>query len=737
MKRILKYIRKADYRHFISLSITAFFVFLTFWIFPDSLVRMSEAARDIVCSFGYYFNGLLQLEYDVPALVNELSSVDMSLSFPENFEVFKVSWSNYWDMFFTGENFVNYLILVLDILYNFSRFLLLIFIPLVLVFYLLFLRIFKKHNNDYNVDSKPLRKAKEFGDRVYLPVIRWFSSFKTFYAQHRRYVTFWLWIWCLNFNVITIAVEFVSFYLYFVVSYDFPSIFVQLYKLFSDLYVLIDFIPGWIWGFIALYVLNAIRHNIGYARLRRHENHNCGFVKDLPIVNLTCGTVGKKKTTMTTAMALLQEKMFRQDSLDIMLGLDMKFPNFPWVNLENALKDAKSKHQIYNLATYESYIKHLRFCFYESLRGDEDTVKTLKRHLRKKFGLTHNNFIFDYDYVRYGLEYFDELKVINVWDAILSYSKLYYIYTLKSSMIQSNYSVRLDGIVSDLGNLPMRDDDFYERDRMNYECNSFYANIIDFNATRLGKKLGDPEDPKKDSFEFGVVLITEGGKERKNNLQLQELKKNTDVANQKNDGFNDWLKMIRHSGTIEYHPFVKVFMDEQRPESWGADGRDLCDIIHIRDSGETKLVMPLFALEELLYSFVFGRFIKLYLRYRYVRSDNTLLMYIFKKIASKLYRYYNKVYNVFGYCKLDLQVERGTQDGELEDKYFFLDNKLVYSDRFSTDCFSEFFINKARRSKIGVEDLDKYKTSKATFEELQMQNSYFIADLMNKQENDK
>ena len=47
-----------------------------------------------------------------------------------------------------------------------------------------------------------------------------------------------------------------------------------------------------------------------------------------------------------------------------------------------------------------------------------------------------------------------------------------------------------------------------------------------------------------------------------------------DEANQKNDLFNAWLKMCRHSATVDNYPFIKVFVDEQRPESWGADARD-------------------------------------------------------------------------------------------------------------------------------------------------------------------
>ena len=58
---------------------------------------------------------------------------------------------------------------------------------------------------------------------------------------------------------------------------------------------------------------------------------------------------------------------------------------------------------------------------------------------------------------------------------------------------------------------------------------------------------------------------------------------------------------------------------------------------------------------------------------------------------------------VFLYCSLTVRVESGTQDGE---------------------------------SPVDINDLPEYETEKATFEELQQQNSYFIHDLMNKQRTD-
>ena len=53
-------------------------------------------------------------------------------------------------------------------------------------------------------------------------------------------------------------------------------------------------------------------------------------------------------------------------------------------------------------------------------------------------------------------------------------------------------------------------------------------------------------------------------------------------------------------------------------------------------------------------------------------------------------------------------------------------NKKIYSKRFSTDCFSDYFNELAKNTKIGLNDYMEYATEKATIAELKTQNSYFI-----------
>lgn len=734
---MMKALRRMDYRHYICIALTLGILALGVFRFFDCVGRLIEGGRDLGLSVAYYFCELFGVEHGITPTVTQYPKIPFfpfgsalpDFSFPTTFAAFQQDWAAYWARWATWENVSAYLGFLGDLLFYVCMFIVCI-LPFVLILYLLLKRGAKKQNNDYGKDTRPLRVFKRV-TAFYAPLKAWLISFFGFVREHKTYCKIWLVLFLLYFNAFTIIVEFIAFYFYFVVSFDFSEIYVQVYKLFLDLWAVLSFIPLWGWAIVALIVLDRIRKKIGYSVLHHNEMKNCGFINARPVVLMVCGTMGKKKTTMLTDIALSQAVMFKDKAFEKILENDLKFPYFPWVNLENALRYVMSRHEVYNLATCRKYIKHLSACF--AAVQVPEYRKAVRRHLKKAYALDYDNFCFGYDYERYGFTYNDKLKVVNVWEVIEMYAQLYFIYIIQSSLIISNYSVRTDSLISDIGNFPLWNTDFFKRDSRLIDSFSRHSHIIDFDALRLGRKMVE-NNPFADSFEFGVVDITEVGKERKNMLELKEMKKREEVTNQKNDGFNDWLKMIRHSATVDNFPFVKVITDEQRPESWGADARDLCEIVHIRESGETRLAMPLFFIGELLYSAIFGKFVNLYYDYRFKRGDNTLSMHILKTLTAKIQHYYTGIYNTFGYCPLRVQVESGTQDGELDENTYYLASKKIYSKRFSTDCFSDFFTQKALRSPVGLDDLPEYRTEKATFDEMDRQHSYFFNDLRGKQD---
>ena len=710
--------RRFDYRHIICIAITLGFLACAVFVFPSALGRIIEGGRDFGLSLAFYFCNLFGIENSIVPTVNDYPKMPFFenyggdiqlpvLSIAADWGQFKADFVAYWNLWANLDNFKSYASFLGKILTAVCIWVLFV-IPFILILYFLFKWYLKSQNNDYDKDSRPLKIVKQISRYTYRPVKNWLVGFFGFVREHKPYWVAWLCIWAYNFNLFTVVLEFFAFYFYFVVSFDFANIYRQVYKLFLDLYVPATFIPLWAWAVIAIVLFDKFRKSIAYARLNHYERRNRGFINARPIVYMVCGTMGKKKTTAITDMALSQEVMFRDKAFEKILENDLKFPFFPWCNLENELRRAMEYHAVYNLATVRKFIA-------------KKAARWQKSPCRER--------LFSYDYEWYGLTYDDKLKTVDIWQVVETYAQLYFIYIIQSSLLIANYSVRVDGLLSDLGNFPLWNSEFFKRDSRLIDSYSRHAHILDFDSLRLGRKVIEG-NRNADNFEFGVVVITEVGKERGNSLELSEKKKKDETTNQKNDLFNSWLKMVRHSATVDNFPFVRVITDEQRPESWGADARDLCEIVHIRESGEKRLAMPFFSLAELLYGWLFGKFAGLYYQYRYVRSDNTLPMYLLKLITAKVQHYYAGIYNRFGYCTLRVQVESGTQDGQISENKYYLSSKKIYSKRFSTDCFSDFFTEKALRSPVGLHDLREYATEKATFAELGLQNSYFVNDLL-------
>lgn len=680
------------------------FILLGVFCFNTSYLRLLESLGDLWQSVKFYGSKIFGFEYNGVPSVTEFSEVmKWNIFLPEDLSAFKEQAGSYFKLLFSAENLSAYGKFMGEILLTFMK-ILAIALPCIVIFILLLKRLYKNSNNNYNKDTVPLRVFKWISNYTYQPIKRCVTAYIKFLKDHNFIWILWLILWAIQLNLATIIVAFFAYYFYFVMSFDFATIYIQFAKLFIDLQVVIKSVPIPVWLVLGYVMFAKWRKRVAISRLNHYEARNCGFINELPIVSMSCGSMGKKKTTLITDMALSQEVMFRQKAFDLLQKNDMKFPNFPWICFEQELKACMEHKTVYNLATIKEWIKLKRKRF----------DKHQNEHLQ----------LYGYDYKKYGTEYYDGLQVSTLFDILERYALLYFIYVIESSLIVANYSIRTDNMLLDSGNFPMWYTNFFPEQL----TDGRHAKILDFDTLRLGKKVIE-ENPNIGSFEFGVVVISEVGKERGNNLELREMKKGTEETNQKNDLFNAWLKMCRHSATVDNFPFIKVFTDEQRPESWGADARDLCDVIHIVSSGETKLAMPFYTIEDMLSEWAFNGFIGLYYDFRFRRGDNTLLVHILKALTSFIWRRNMRIYNKYGYSILRIEKERGTMDGKIEKKRYFIMSRKIYSRRFSTDCFSDYFNELAKNTKVGLADYREYATEKATVEELKLQNSYFINSL--------
>ena len=731
MKDKLKELFKQDYRHYICGGITLLFLSAGF-LFPNALPRLGEAFRDLGLSIAYYFMELFSPENNtIRPSVNAMQSWQWAESpwetlslFPWTWSEFKVLWGKYWKLWASKENLLGYLSFLGDCLYYISRYGM-ILIP---VIFLLVLKL-----KSY---TKPVKKPKEkkkskhlirfecFLFFVVYPIISWVKSFVGFVRANSKYWQLWVTLWLLYFNVISIVVAIFAFYFYFAVTWQVDTLYTQFVKLFIDLTPMVRFVPGIVWFGIGVYVYNHICRSMAFARLYHYEDLNRAFLKQRGVVTTAYGVMGSGKTQLITSMALSAEIEQWDQAFEILLEKDLMFPNFPWQNLRDYLKRAIERRELVDLDAVRERIRTLRRGFDYVVRNGF-TPKTWQQ-FRKKHKEVKCDYTFGYDFEHYAYTYNDNLKLTHLFEAIEDYACAYLVYTVQTSLIFANYSIRLDSILRDVGNMPYRDTDFFKRDSRLMDAYSRQCHIINYDMLRLGKRMR-----KEFKLSFGVYVITEIDKERKNSLELTETKKNEDECNQKNDLFNACLMMCRHAAVIANRVFIRIIADLQRPEAWGAGGRELGEVIYISEKGQQYPVLPFMSpywLCEGVFSWIKGKWKDFHTKYEIERRDGTLFAYLANNVTHKVNKHYDKVNGQFGCFTLELEVQSGRMDGEpIKDKWRIL-TKKDRSARYKTDCLSSVF-HTYEPNVMHIDDYKTYAKGWGTFEENGLQESFFQNDL--------
>lgn len=706
-----------DYRHIISVMITLGFIACGVFIFPNAIFRLLESLRDLGLSVGYYFCENFDIEHNIKITVMDLPSwqiVDSKYQplslLPENWDDFKVSWRLYWGKVANGYTVLSYLHFLGRLFFVLLQVIVTVFPILWLIAWLIG-RTLNKTNNDYDKESKAVQVFKRISDVTYRRIKSWIQGYICFLRDNMYYVKIWLCLWVFYFNAFTILIEFFAFYFYFLSSsFNFLDIYKQIYKLILDLTTIIRFVPGIIWAFCVLGILEYWARAAGYAELYHRELRNCGLVNSFGVLTIVYGEMGAGKTKMITDMALTEEVRLRDMALEVILEADLKFPNMNWTRLQQKLKKKIRRREVFSIPS----VRRWMYAKYERWTEDANSFK-----------------IFGYDYERYGMEYNNGLEIQTLWQVMEDYACGYLIYTVQTSLLVANYSIRTDQIMEDLGNFPRWNSDFFRRDPRLQGVFSKYAHIMDFDMLRLGKRMVK-ENPNKYAFGFGVYVITEIDKERKNSLETKHLDPNAEEVNQRNDNFNALLKMARHAAVVANRVFIKIFADLQRPESLGADARELGNITFIEDPGEVHPTLPFFSpfyWFDTLFKFVFRKFVKMYNDYQFVRADKTLPLYIIKNIVAKCKNYKEKVCNTFGSSVVKITIESGRMDGKVRKGKHFMQSKKIYSCRFATDCLSVIFDEYGEYNTVGLDDMQVYRSVHSQEDEWLLQHSLFHKDV--------
>lgn len=733
MKTMIKKLT-SDYRHIICFT-ALFLSICAALMFPNALPRLFMSIRDLITSFLYYAfemidpnNDLISptvIEYDGLQIFETIWKPISLL--PSSIDEFADFWSRYFTTFFSLDSFKDFYSKIANVFYYSLRIFLLA-IPIALVIPIKISGYKYKSSTDRHLKSKALIMFNRLERNIIYPIIARVKDFINFLNTYRIYIKIFAALWLLYFNVFSMIVSLIAFYFYFIASWNILALYPQLLKLQSDLTPMIRFLPGVVWIALGIWIYDRVCRSLAFQRLYYAERANRAFLRERGVLSVVYGPMGVGKTQMITSMALTAEIEQFDNAFDIMLRKDMMFPNFPWQIFRDELKRQIELRNIVDLPTCEHFVRYHRYFFErisDSFTFDEFQAKRKRyKHLK--------DHTFGYDYTRYATTYNDELKISHLFDALEDYAKAYLIFTVKTSLLFSNYSIRVDSILSDIGNMPVRDNDFFNRPPEYQEAYSHHAHIIDYDMIRLGKRMIE-DNPKARRLSFGVYVITEIDKERKNSQGLKESKINTEEVNQKNDLFNQCMMMSRHAAVVDNTVFIRFIADLQRPDEWGVGGRGLGEVIYISDKSELAPALPFFSpywLTEGVFSWIKSKWTSFYVEYIKNRSDGTLFVYVVKNLISRINNHYDKINGLFGIQTLELEMESGTLDdgGKIKHDKWRIITKKDRSRRYKTACLESVF-DSYEPNFMHIDDFLEYAHEVGTQEENDLQNSYFQNDI--------
>ena len=715
MKKICDFI-KDKHKHIVIVLLLIVSALFTCFRYQASVYRLIMGVRDFGISVAYYSCALF--DKIIPVTVTELPQGEILQLLPFDVDEILRKLEDMWEYVFNSDCFLAYLSYVVDIINTIAIFLL----PALLLYLMLstlIKRLLLEPNTDQHGEISP--SVARIEDHV-LPKLyavgHWFKTLFAVFVEKKIYLWSFLFIWMLNFNILTILFEALAYYFYFAFALDFKNLFtIQLVKLLLDLIITLSGAPALFWVAFTYAVICVVRKKLGYQRLNHRESLDRDLISKQPLILMFTGTMGTGKTTENTSFCISVEIMFREKAFDLMFEIASKYPNFPWIILEDEVKRAIEYRQIVNLTACRRFVDKKKQRFEKNQTSDR---------------------IFGYNVDVYRYAFDDNLTYKDIWSSIEDYACLYFIYVIESSLLVTNYSIRVDSVLDSAGNFPLWDTELFRNSPAQSEARSRRSHILDYDILRMGAQIVK-DNPNRNTFEFGVLSMSEFAKERGNQLTLQDIKKKDDQANQKNDLFIYSLKMARHKATICGYPFVFFLADEQRDNSLNADTRELMNIINIDVKHPTELLMPCFFVEDLLHELTYPRFVNFLAEYRYNRGDTCLFMYFLNNVMSELHNRYKRIYNLYGCNVLDVSIKSGKEGAEEIRERLHILHKKVYSDRFSTDCYRGFSEPELERATIGLDDYREYENTVPTLEELHYQNSYFIRDLedINFKEKDK
>lgn len=691
MIRILK---KLDVRAYIYISLIIVSLIFTFSFHFAGFLRLFQAVRDLCSSVAYWAVWFVRIEpwFDSSVMTYDLDILAKYTDLDLDEIVSRLQ--DLAPACFTKEAFLSYLYIVLINLSTVSRYVMILIIPFI-IFIKVFQSILLSESDSIDNSAQLNYYLNNVRPKLFIFQRKLFEFLK--YGLP-IFIKILIVIWLVNLNVAAILVSALAYYFYFCAS--FSGMLVQIGKLLLDLLIMFSSAPGLFWAIVLYAAFDWIRMEIGYRKLERLEDLNKGVIDLLPLMSLLLGYMGAGKTTTMVDMTLSLSQMLRDKALSILQKVWIHFPDFPFWQLETDIDDLVRSGEIKNINQARKYIASKR------RRFQKDPSRDL---------------FWGYDYTRFKTKHDNGLTVDELYFVLEEYAQAYVIYSIATSLIIANLAIRDEGERVDHGHFPIWKFDYFRTKSVSNLSNM--SHVVNYDMLRLGKRK---DDQSVGFSEFGIIVLSEFGKEVGNQNTNLRYKFDAEESNPKNDLLNLYIKLARHLSTVSFIPFIKILADEQRADSVAADYREVMELVHITATNDDHISMPFFTITLALDEFILKKFLDFLTEYRGNRDDRCFLIYLIHHFVSALSNWVERRKNIFGYKVSTLALENGSRDGDLIEYKYYLMSKKIYPWRFSTDCNHAIFEDELDRCEVSILDMPTYSNINASQSEQESQGSHAV-----------
>lgn len=598
------------------------------------------------------------------------------------------------------------------------------YLPMILIFLFIFRKSTLSPDKDEEKggETKALRRFRRVEEKLIMPARQWLGGLFTFLRkkENKRYIVSLFLVMAFGTDLLAAAVEIVSWYIYFVLSFNMQSFNVPMTTV---LYAILPIIfalktAGTVIVLFLIFLL--LRHLDAIGILKNQQASNEEVLEVCGVAEMNMGPPRSGKTDSMSSKTIDGEKNFRNKYFDIIKEATIYFPEFPWDNLESWLVDKIQNHVLVNKAQVKNAIRKKWY---------DDFAQNFIDNVLKKPSSPDD--WWGYNLRVYPSKRFDSAKFILLEDMVQAYGQAFFMYYCPKPLSIANYSIKYD-FERKAGFFPLYNHDYFKLDLRDLSRTK-YATNVNFDARRILVKK-NPSHSEYWYINDGVVeTYTEWDKERGNKDDHQGQKKMEMSANQINDGFNKSVKLAAHENTINAKTFAFIQTDTQREMSVNADYRDVNETkMTIKRKSKIMVALPFFDLEKAFYEWVMKKWAKRHFEYRNKRKIRSLPDYLETLVLTAITRYYFGLVVKYGYVSIDFTTERGGNSEMSGDRvlgqYYIIFLKMR-AKTYNTAAYEELFDKNRLTATKGFYDAPMFKSYTASADELSQQESYFMDEL--------